>query len=604
MGGSASALPPLIVTVPIAGACVLLLLGRIAPRRLVDALALLTALATAILAGWLLAATGSGAVVTWVGGWHPGPRFAVGIVLIADRLGAAMVLLIAVLATTALLFGWRYFDTVRAHYPALLLLFTAGMAGYALTGDLFDMFVFFELMSVAAYALTGLEIEEPEAVQGGLNFAVVNSLGAYLCLFGIGLLYARTGQLGLPQLSLALSQRTPDALVLIAFGLIATGWLVKAAAVPFHFWLADAHAVAPTPVCVLFSGAMAPLGIYGVARVYCAVFDTVLPAAGVHRMMLVLAVCTALLGTVMCVLQRHIKRLLAYSTIAHIGLFLLGLAALTPEGVAAAAVYLAGHAAVKGALFLMAGILLSRYRSLDEVRLYGRARRHRVVGAAFLLGGLMLSGIPLSGTGFGKSLLEESAHSVPLTALVIAVSALTGAAVLRVGLRVFFGAGRPPRPASEADETTGAHETPDADTPPGRIPATMLAAVFALLSAGVLSGLPGRFGREVAAAAAQFCDRIGYRDRALSGVVSAQSAPDLSWTLHGTILGLVSAGAAVTLALLGIHRRNRLGDNTSRSSAVMAVRQGLHRLHSGHLGDYAAWLVFGCAAVIGLLWVG
>ncbi|WP_181063065.1 hypothetical protein [Nocardia nova] len=142
-----------------------------------------------------------------------------------------------------------------------------------------------------------------------------------------------------------------------------------------------------------------------------------------------------------------------------------------------------------------------------------------------------------------------------------------------------------------------------ADTPSGRIPVTMLAAVFALLGAGVLSGLPGRFGREVAAAA-QFCDGIGYRERALSGVVSAQSAPDPSWTLHATILGVVSAGAAMALALLGIHLRNRLGNNDSRPASVRAVRQGLHRLHSGHLGDYAAWLVFGCAAVLGLLWVG
>lgn len=602
MGGSASALPPLIIVVPIAGACLLLVLGRIAGRRVVDALALATAATTAGLAGWLLAETGSGAVVTWSGGWRPDPRFAVGIVLVADRLGAAMALLIAVLTTTALLFGWRYFDTLRAHYPALLLLFTAGMAGFTLTGDLFDMFVFFELMSVAAYALTGLEIEDPESVQGGLNFAVVNSLGAYLCLFGIGLLYARTGQLGLPQLSVAVERDGPDALVLIAFGLIATGWLVKAAVVPFHFWLADAHAVAPAPVCVLFSGAMAPLGIYGVARVYWTVFDTVLPATGAHRMMLVLAVCTALLGTVMCVLQRHVKRLLAYSTIAHIGLFLLGVAALSPEGVAASAVYLAGHAAVKGALFLMAGMLLSRYRSLDEVHLYGRARHHRMVGVAFALAGLMLSGIPLSGTGFGKALLEESTSSPVLTALVIAVSAVTGAAVLRVGLRVFFGVGRPPQPSSGADETTGTHETPDADTPPGRPPATMLAAVFALLGAGVLCGLPGRFGHEVAAAAAGFCDRIGYRDRALTGHSAAPAVPDIGWTAHGTMLGLVSATLAVALALLAVHAGTLA--RYAESGPLTTSRRTLHRLHSGHPGDYAAWLVLGCAAVIGLLWIG
>ena len=605
MGVSPSALPPLIIVVPIAGACVLLLLGRIVGRRVIDALALLTAAATTALAGQLLVETGSGAVVTWSGGWDPGPQFTVGIVLVADRLGAALVLLIAVLATAALLFGWHYFDTLRAHYPALLLLFTAGMAGFALTGDLFDMFVFFELMSVAAYALTGREIEDPETVQGGLNFAVVNSLGAYLCLFGIGLLYARTGQLGLPQLSVALSRNAPDPVVPIAFGLIATGWLVKAAVVPFHFWLADAHAVAPSPVCVLFSGAMAPLGVYGVARVYWTVFDTVVPAPGVRRTLLVLALITAVLGTVMCVLQRHVKRLLAYSTIAHIGLFLLGVAMLSPDGIAASAVYLAGHAAVKGSLFLLAGILLARYRSLDEVHLHGRARRHRTAGVAFVLAALMLSGVPLSGTGFGKSLLEESVHSAALTILVVAVSALTGAAVLRVGLRVFFGLGRTPRPPAGEDETTGAHETPDADTPPGRIPVTMLAAVFTLLAVGVLCGIPGRFGSEIAAAAAEFCDHVGYRDRALTGAAPELSGlPEVAWTPHGVALGVLSTLAAITVALLGIYARNFVPRNVAQPAMLTGVRRGLHRLHSGHLGDYAAWLTLGCAAVVGSMWLG
>src|SRR5207248_9396957 len=106
----------------------------------------------------------------------------------------------------------------------------------------------------AGYALAGFKIEDPEAVQGALNFGVVNSLGAYLGLVGIGLIYGRTGQLGLPQIGAALAGRGTDPLVLTGFALIATAWLVKAAVVPFHFWLADAHAVAPAPVCGLFSG--------------------------------------------------------------------------------------------------------------------------------------------------------------------------------------------------------------------------------------------------------------------------------------------------------------------------------------------------------------
>lgn len=170
-------------------------------------------------------------------------------------------------------------------------------------------------------------------------FALVNSLGAYATLLGIGLLYARTGELGLAQIGSALDARPggPDALVIASFVLVVTGLLVKAAAVPFHFWLADAHAVAPTPVCMLLSGVMVELGLYGTARVYWTVFAGPggIPEPAAHRALLALGVLTAALGAVMCWQQRHLKRLLAYSTIAHTGMFLVGLATLTPEGSAA-----------------------------------------------------------------------------------------------------------------------------------------------------------------------------------------------------------------------------------------------------------------------------
>src|SRR3954468_21678876 len=291
-------------------------------------------------------------------------------VLVSDGLGAGIALLAAALVVLALVYSWRYFDDVDAHYHCLVLLFLAGMVGFALTGDLFDMFVFFELMGAAAYALTGFKIEDRTAVQGALNFGVVNSLGAYIALMGVVLLYARVGNLTLPQLGEALAHHKPDALLVAAFVAIMTGFLVKAAMAPFHFWLADAHAVAPTPVCVLFSGVMVPLGVYGAFRVYWIVFSRVFPTGEIRRTFIVLGAVTAVVGAVMCFGQRHFKRLLAYSTIAHVGLFLIAAGCLTDEGTAGAAIYVAGHAGVKCALFLLAGVLLNRYRSVDEADLH------------------------------------------------------------------------------------------------------------------------------------------------------------------------------------------------------------------------------------------
>jgi multicomponent Na+:H+ antiporter subunit D len=588
-----TALPAACIATPIAGACILLAAGKALPRRAVDGIATAVAVAGVVLSLLLLFATTSGRVVEWAGGWQPRPGLTVGIVLVADPANAAVSVLVFALTSAALLFGWRYFDSVHAHYQSLLLLFAAGMAGFALTGDLFDMFVFFELMGAAAYALTGFKIEDPESVQGGLTFGVINSLGAYLCLAGIGVLYARTGQLGLPQLAAALSGHRGDVLVLAAFTLICTGWLVKAAVVPFHFWLADAHAVAPAPVCVLFSGVMAPLGVYGLARVYWVVFRGALPDSAVHRAFLVLGIATAVLGALMCVIQRHIKRLLAYSTIAHIGLFLIGVAALSPLGLAGTGVYLAGHAAVKGALFLLTGLLLSRYRSVDEPDLYGRARDHQVAGWAFVVAALALAGLPPFGTALGKSMVDDAGGSVPLTVVTVIVSAVTGGAALRVALRVYFGIGPHPRRESAPDVATGEDEEPDT-APPGPTPPTMAGAVALLLAGGLALGFVPRAGR----AAAAFADRHGYVATALARTLPAVPAPpDTSWTTSGVLVGLLTAALAVLVGFAGLYVRQV-------PAWVRAGLTGLHRLHSGHIGDYAAWLLFGAAVFAGLLLLG
>ena len=147
----------------------------------------------------------------------------------------------------------------------------AAMCGFSYAADLFNLFVFFELMSVSAFALCGLKTLEPAPLQGAYNFAVVNTVGAFMVVIGIALLYARTGALNFAQIGRSLGTHA-DALVLLAFLMIAVGYMVKAAIVPFHFWLVDAHAVAPTPVCVLFSGVMVELGIYAVVRVYWTIF--------------------------------------------------------------------------------------------------------------------------------------------------------------------------------------------------------------------------------------------------------------------------------------------------------------------------------------------
>ncbi|MFE7445808.1 complex I subunit 5 family protein [Streptomyces chartreusis] len=574
---------PLLVAVPLCGAALLVAGGRRVPRVLAESVGCAVSAGTAGLAITLLL-NSSPPMAEWAGGWTPVDGHSVGIVLVGDGPGLGMAALASVLTLAALAYSWRYFDEPpRRHagsFPALILLLQAGMCGFAIAGDLFNAFVWFELMSVVAYALTGTRVEEAKAVQGALTFGVVTSLGAYAMLMGIGLLYARTGELSMAQIGRALDAHgPPDGLVLAAFVLVLTGLLIKSAAVPFHFWLPDAHAVAPTPVCMLLSGVMVELGVYGIWRVYGTVFAGPggIPAADLERALLVLGAVTAMIGAVMCWYQRHIKRLLAYSTVAHTGLFLIGVGVLSPEADDGVALYILGHAGVKAALFACTGILLDRYGAVDEHALYGRARELRGVAVLYTVGGLALAGLPPFGTGFGKAVTEEAVGG-PLVALFVLASAVTAGAVLRVAARVFLGLGPAPEDGTEY-ETTGAGERPETRHRLSRIPDTMTAVPALLLAGSLAVGVAPGLGEVLSHAV---------NEAGSGGAV----VPAPHWSPAGVLLDLVSTALALGLAALAV----------TRPGWLAAPRRALplRRLQSGHVGDYVAWVLVG-ATVLGAL---
>ncbi|WP_328917254.1 MULTISPECIES: complex I subunit 5 family protein [unclassified Streptomyces] len=617
---------PLAVAIPLLGAAVLVLGGKLLPRLAVDVLATVSAaLSVAELALlWSrldqartadpgIGQVGGGRAVSWLGGWTLHNGQGVGIVLVGDRIGAGLALLVAALVLAVLVYSWRYFDEPPpghlGTFPALLLLFEAGMCGFALTGDLFNAFVFFELMGVVAYALTGFRIEDPRPLHGALTFGVVNSLAAYCTLLGIGLLYARTGELGMAQMGTALAAHRTDALAVTAFVLVMAGMLVKSATVPFHFWLPDAHAVAPTPVCMLMSGVMVELGVYGIARVYLTVFAGPggIPASAFTHTLAVAGALTALTGAVMCWHQRHLKRLLAFSTIGHTGLWLLGLSLLDPQATTGTALYVAGHAGVKAALFGLTGVLLDRHGSVDEHGLYGRGRGSPLAGALFLCGGLALAGLPPFGTALGKAVAEHAAGErvAWLPALYVLVSALTGGAVLRAGLRIFHGAGPAPARSHSDVETSGDAEEPEVRDPLRALPLTMTAVPAVLLAAALAVGVAPGVGPAFAAAARTFDDRTGYVAdvRGLPAPALLRALPEAAWTPAGVLLGLLSAALAVGLAAAAVWRPDRrwAAARTVRAVAAAGDRHlvlPLRRLHSGLLGDYVAWLTVGLAALL------
>jgi multicomponent Na+:H+ antiporter subunit D len=408
------------------------------------------------------------------------------------------------------------------------------------------------------------------------------------------------------QIGAALDLHRADPLVVVAMSLLFVGFLTKAAAVPLHFWLADAHAVAPTPVCVLFSGVMIELGVYAVARLYWVVFAGPLhPHADALRAILVaVGVATALIGAAMCTVQRHIKRLLAFSSISHIGIFICGIGLLEHRALAGVATYVVGHGLTKAALFMCSGVLLHRFATVDEFDLHGRGREVRAVGVLFAVGGLLLAAAPPFTTFAGKSLLEASASGAGygwLIAVFVLVSALTGGAVLRICGRVFLGLG--PTEGPDPDQARAAYEPVDEMRDEREhTPAAMVLAPAALLMLTLAIALVPGAVPAIEDAAARFTDHGAYAAWVLRGAtvhwpVVAPTHVSGDDVLYG-LLSVAGALAAAAVGLFGRGLREALPARIARP-AVEAVHR-LRRLHSGHIGDYIAWWTAGAGLVGGV----
>jgi multicomponent Na+:H+ antiporter subunit D len=594
-------IPPLLVAVPLLAAAVTAGLDHVTPQPVQDALVVAASAATTALAFVLLWHAESHEVVQWFGGWQPHHGIALGIDFAVGPLAAGMCAVIGLVVTLALLYSLTFLREAARLFDALMLVALGAMCGFAMSGDLFNLFVWLELMGVAAYALTGFQVERLGPVQGAVNFAITNTLGGYLLAIGIALIYARTGALNLAQIGRSLSHGPAGGLVIVAMTLLLCGFLIKGAVVPFHLWAADAYAVAPGPVCAVLGGVMTDIGLIGVARLYWGVFAVPF-GHGVGDVLLWLGLVTAVLAGTMAFLQRHLKRMLAYSVVCHIGIMLAGIGLLDTSGLAGAELMFLGHALLTAGLFFVAGILHVDHGLIDELHLRGLGRGCPALAVAWFAATIGLVGTPYVGIYLGHAAIDDGASALGRTwviALLWLGSALAGAALLRAGARIFLGWG------DEDDPLLGEALEEDPLERAVLRPLLIGVAIVAVALGIAVSVVPG-LGQRAEYAADRFRDTGGYAARVLHG---REMAPpeSLPISVRHTSLESVLFGGGATVLALGLafvclyRRRLPQAVSTAAARVLAPPIHVLRELHSGVVGDYVTWVAVG-TAVTGGVW--
>jgi multicomponent Na+:H+ antiporter subunit D len=442
-----------------------------------------------------------GVLALQVGGW-PAPH---GITLVADGLGALMALLAAIVGVAIAIYSFDDVDAARKAfgYHPLLHVLLAGVCGAFLTGDLFNLYVWFEVLLIASFVLLVLGGRR-EQMKGGLHYVALNLVSSALFLAGAGIVYGVAGTLNLADLSVKLADTAHPGLVTTAALLFLAAFAIKAAAFPVFFWLPGSYHTPPVAVSALFAGLLTKVGVYALFRVFTLVFRQDVPFT--HGVLVVVAAATMVSGVLGAASQGHVRRILAFHIVSQIGYMLLGLGLFVPLAVAGGVFYVAHHILVKTNLFLLGGVVARLGGSEELSRLGGLWARRPLLSLLFLVPALSLAGIPPL-SGFHAKLflvragLEEGRWVV--VAVALGVSLLTLYSMTKLWNEVFAKA--PPRgiPVAALGRSALALRV---------APVGALAALTVLigLAPGVLFGLSAR-------AAEQLLDPSAYVAAVLGG---------------------------------------------------------------------------------------
>jgi len=379
-----------------------------------------------------------------MGGWSTlgGFKTPLGIDLRLDGLSSLMLMAVNLIGLAAALFSVDYMKryTDKGRYYSLFLLMVAGMNGVVLTGDLFNLFVFMEVAAISSYALVAFGCEHDE-LEASFKYAVLGSVASAFILIGIALLYGITGTLNMAHAAGNLAGGGLP--LLLATGLFMCGFGLKAALVPFHAWLPDAHPSAPAPVSAMLSGVVIKaLGVYVIARL---VFNIFGPAHELLTIVRWLGVVSMIVGVFLAIGQWDMKRLFAYHSISQIGYVALGLGLGTPLGIAGGLFHMVNHSVFKSLLFLNAGAVEHASGTRDLKRLGGLNKGMPVTANTSLVASMSIAGIPPFNGFWSKLLIVLACIEAgrPWLALAaVLVSLMTLASFLKVQRYAFFESAR------------------------------------------------------------------------------------------------------------------------------------------------------------------
>ena len=430
-----SSLVPLLVTLPLLGAGVALIFGR--RRRVQVGVSIVTLTLTLVIASVLLYAVDSSgqALAVSVGGW-PIPF---GIILYVDRLAALLVVVSSIVLLAVLLFsvGQGAADgdddtPVTIFHPSYLIL-AAGMFNAFIAGDLFNLYVGFEILLVASYVLITLGSTESR-IRTGVVYIVVSLVSSILFLAAIAAIYGALGTVNIAQLAERMSE-LPDATQLVLHLMLLLAFSIKAAVFPLSFWLPDSYPTAPAPVTAVFAGLLTKVGVYAMIRTETQIFRD----NDVNTLLLVVALATMIVGVLGALAQAELKRILSFTLVSHVGYLVFGLAIATPVALGATIYYMVHHIIVQTTLFLAVGLVERRAGSTSILKVKGLMKAAPVIAVLYFIPAINLGGLPPFSGFIGKFALFDAAAQVgtPLMYVLIVGGIITSLLTLYTLMRAW-----------------------------------------------------------------------------------------------------------------------------------------------------------------------